>query len=38
MAGVFFCGTTFFFKDKSSELQKENKQLKDSLKTINHIV
>lgn len=28
MAGVFW--TTFFFKDKSSNLEKENKQIKDS--------
>lgn len=35
MAGIFLAGTTFFFKDKSNTLQKENIKLKhqiDSLK------
>lgn len=32
MAVVFFCGTTFFFKDKSYDLEKQNKQLRDSIK------
>ena len=37
MAACFLFGTTFFFKDKASDLEKENKQLKDSLKTFNHL-